>query len=165
MSIETILVSAAVGLVTGLVTAYYTVVFKMRQEREAWEREFAVKIVDARAKGRDISDYLVQQYAIAFLVVRTGTEVKRKVFIPPSGSILIGRNPELCDLVLHDDSYISTRHAIFRSRDSKVFVLDLGSSAGTIVNNERISPKEAVKLKPGDVIQIGRTEMTFYQIE
>ena len=78
-------------------------------------------------------------------------------------SFLIGRAND-CDLRL-DDSHASRQHARIRvegARDAPRFVLhDLATDNGTSVNGRR---QTAVELNNGDVIRIGRTELTFKRL-
>jgi len=72
-------------------------------------------------------------------------------------STVIGRKG--AELILDDDS-VSQRHAQIEihSKD-KITIKDLASKNGTRVNNVLVS---AVKIRNGDVIQLGKTRMTFY---
>jgi hypothetical protein len=59
---------------------------------------------------------------------------------------------------LGDDDFASARHARIDPRADGVWVEDLGSTNGTFVNGGRIA---AERLKPGDVVRIGQTELRF----
>ena len=63
------------------------------------------------------------------------------------------------DLVL-DDPMVSRDHVQLRADSGRFYLFDLGSKAGTTVNN---FPASNVALKPGDVIQIGQTRMIYNQ--
>lgn len=63
------------------------------------------------------------------------------------------------DLVL-DDPMVSRDHIQLRADNGRFYLFDLGSKAGTTINN---FPASNVALKPGDVIQIGQTKMIFNQ--
>jgi hypothetical protein len=62
-------------------------------------------------------------------------------------------HPEIaCDW----DSAVSHRHAkIDLDPDGNAFLVDLGSSNGTMLNGQLISPSSPVKLKDGDRISLG----------
>lgn len=60
-----------------------------------------------------------------------------------------------CNVPLEDDNYASNRHARVVIRDGTVWVEDLGSTNGTLVNDAMISSPTA--LHRGDRLQIGRT--------
>jgi FHA domain len=57
-----------------------------------------------------------------------------------------------------EDDFASARHARIDPRADGVWVEDLGSTNGTFVNGGRIA---AERLKPGDVVRIGQTELRF----
>lgn len=63
---------------------------------------------------------------------------------------LIGKNTSICDIAL-DNPTISRKHAVFQSKNTnEIFVFDLGSTHGTLVNNLKIPTKLFHKLKPFD---------------
>ncbi len=66
-------------------------------------------------------------------------------------TLSIGRGVE-CDLVIND-TYLSTRHALFSFDDGDLLVEDLGSTNGTYVNHELIAHR--TRLERGDIVQIG----------
>ncbi|HET9689819.1 MAG TPA: FHA domain-containing protein [Acidimicrobiales bacterium] len=73
------------------------------------------------------------------------------------GSELTVGRASTCGLVLTDDSFVSSMHARFFRRDGGVWVEDLGSTNGTLVNDHRLTG--ATALAPGDVVTVGRTPM------
>jgi len=97
--------------------------------------------------------------AIAWLVMMEG-EREGEDFRITKEEFKIGRDPSLkCDLVLKDPT-VSKEHAKIKLQDDgKIYIYDLGSENGTIVNDEEIKgPKE---LKDGDIIVIGKTKFLF----
>jgi pSer/pThr/pTyr-binding forkhead associated (FHA) protein len=71
-------------------------------------------------------------------------------------SIRIGRAPDN-DLVLRDPA-TSGHHARVERRGTAFYVVDLGSTNGTLVNGEVVMERE---LKDGDSITIGQNAVTF----
>ena len=71
--------------------------------------------------------------------------------LPRSGSIVIGRSPDIELRVQH--ASVSRRHATIRVEDGIVRVADLGSHNGTRVNGEPVG--EARALASGDVVTVG----------
>jgi hypothetical protein len=63
------------------------------------------------------------------------------------------------DLELESDEFASARHARFEPRRDGVWVEDVGSTNGTYVNGLRL--EQPRRLKPGDVIRIGDTDLRF----
>lgn len=54
------------------------------------------------------------------------------------------------------DAGISRMHAELRMTTDGIFVIDLDSSNGTIVNGKRIAAQEPEPLQHGDIMQLGR---------
>lgn len=74
--------------------------------------------------------------------------------------ISIGR-AEDNDVVLEGDEFASSHHARIESNREGVWVLDLNSTNGTFVNGSRLDGRR--RLREGDVVQIGETELKFEQ--
>ncbi len=72
--------------------------------------------------------------------------------------VTIGRSRQN-DLGLEADEFASARHARFEPRRDGVWVEDIGSTNGTYVNGVRLD--EPRRLKPGDVVRIGETDLRF----
>lgn len=72
------------------------------------------------------------------------------------GRMTLGRATD-CDLVVSEPS-VSSRHAQVIVNAAGTTLMNLFSANGTFVNGE---PIDTVKLKPGDVIQMGRVEFLF----
>ena len=60
-----------------------------------------------------------------------------------------------CGIVLADDSFVSNVHARVFRRDGAVYVEDLGSRNGTLLNGEPLA--QATPLRRGDQVQFGQT--------
>ena len=73
-----------------------------------------------------------------------------------TGTTRIGRSPA-ADICLEDAS-VSRRHAIILREGEEVRVLDDRSLNGVWVNGERVTTRV---LADGDVLTIGRNELTF----
>lgn len=85
-----------------------------------------------------------------FVLHHYGTEVK----LHPDQPVTIGRDPE-CELRI-DDPAASRRHARILVRGDEVFVRDLDSANGVLVNGQRIVGE--TQLHPGDRIRIGQNK-------
>ena len=70
----------------------------------------------------------------------------------------IGRSLE-SDIVLTDDDRVSRNHAELMWQGNQLMVIDCGSRNGVWLNHQRIT--EAVQLKAGDRLRIGRQEFIF----
>ncbi|MDQ1533648.1 MAG: hypothetical protein QOF28_1409 [Actinomycetota bacterium] len=71
-----------------------------------------------------------------------------------NGEITIGRAAG-CGVSLPDDTFVSNVHARVYERDGDIFVEDLGSTNGSLVNGAALTT--ATKLRKGDRIQVGQT--------
>ncbi len=70
----------------------------------------------------------------------------------------IGRD-KANNISLHNDSYVSRHHAWVLFIKGSYWVEDLGSTNGTLLNDELLSERK--QIFPGDRIKIGRTELVF----
>ncbi|MHB8626853.1 MAG: FHA domain-containing protein [Aggregatilineales bacterium] len=66
---------------------------------------------------------------------------------------VIGRARE-CELVV-DSTQISRQHARLELDHDQVIIIDLGSTNGSSVNGERLTPREPRRLRAGDKINLG----------
>lgn len=76
-------------------------------------------------------------------------------------SLVIGRNEKVCDLGITYDDSISSRHCELFMRDNSLYCRDLGSSNGTMINQQKVY--QEVKIESGDILRIGRVSF-FIQI-
>lgn len=73
--------------------------------------------------------------------------------------LTVGRNAQLCDFVLSDDT-ISQRHfRLVRTADG-VMIEDLSSLNGTYVNGWRLEPFQVVPLRNGMNLAAGHVQLT-----
>jgi pSer/pThr/pTyr-binding forkhead associated (FHA) protein len=94
----------------------------------------------------------------ALLQVKRGPNAG-STFLLDRDSSTVGRSTE-SDVFL-DDVTVSRKHATFERRpEGDWFVRDGGSLNGTYVNGEQV---DETKLAAGDVVQIGRFKLTFFQ--
>jgi hypothetical protein len=70
--------------------------------------------------------------------------------------VVIGRSRD-CDIQLNDAN-VSRRHAELRQEGASYWIVDLSSTNGMEVNGKRV---KRAKLKDGDTITLGSTEITF----
>lgn len=70
--------------------------------------------------------------------------------------VVIGRSRD-CDIQLADAN-VSRRHAELRQEGASYWIVDLGSTNGLEVNGKRV---KRAKLRSGDTITMGSTELTF----
>jgi pSer/pThr/pTyr-binding forkhead associated (FHA) protein len=93
------------------------------------------------------------------LVVAQSTEMAAGTVFAVEDQLLAGRADD-AQIRLGGDGYASGHHARFmRVHDGDVVVEDLGSTNGTFVNGEQLHGQRP--LRPGDVVTIGQTELTY----
>jgi hypothetical protein len=91
----------------------------------------------------------LEQEVVALVFDGTRREVKER-------RVVIGRSRD-CDIQL-SDANVSRRHAEVRQEGASYWVVDLGSTNGMEVNGKRV---KRAKLRDGDTITLGSTEITF----
>ena len=80
-----------------------------------------------------------------------------KEFVLYRNPTILGSSPK-CEIYLFKDESVEPRHAAI-STDGRLYVIeDLGSEAGTFVNNQRISRR---RLRSEDEIQVGKTRFIY----
>ena len=82
------------------------------------------------------------------------------MFYLPYGASELGRKPGRCDIVVRGDGYISGKHARALASVEHLEIIDLGSTNGTYVNNERVAPDQVRELQAGDTVRLGQTDLT-----
>jgi pSer/pThr/pTyr-binding forkhead associated (FHA) protein len=124
------------------------------------DTEFKVLRVDSPDQFNSVVD--MEQTAVdirgeqtVVLVAITGPDAG-KSFTLVEGINMIGRNPG--SRVSLSDGTVSRKHAMIKCSDGKLTLFDMGSTAGTKLNGAKLG---GVEVESGDVISVGRTEMTF----
>jgi len=115
---------------------------------------FPIKALERRHLGPPA---LAQEAGGPRLEVRVGNLVG--TFSANKPVITIGRRDPagkvVPDVDLSADDAVSRRHAELRLREGAAYLVDLGSTNGTLVNGEALIPGEERQLADGDVIQLG----------
>jgi len=73
---------------------------------------------------------------------------------PVGGELTIGRGGG-CGIALPADTFVSTVHARAYAVDDDLWIEDLGSTNGTLVNDERL--QQPARLQRGDRVTVGST--------
>jgi pSer/pThr/pTyr-binding forkhead associated (FHA) protein len=93
----------------------------------------------------------VSRYALHYF----GTEIKLA-----DGDFVIGRDPD-CDLRL-DDQAVSRRHARLRVQGEEVWLEDLESQNGVLLNGTRIAAP--TRLAPRDRVRVGQHKFELREV-
>jgi len=91
------------------------------------------------------------------LVVKQRGRTARTFTLPSDQVFAVGRAPKVNSLQLTDPT-VSAQHFKIVPKDGECYVVDLDTTNGTAVNDERIRVR---KLRSGDVIRAGAVEFTF----
>lgn len=94
-----------------------------------------------------------RSFGIEVIEVSIEGDIKLGSVIPIKGNITLGRKDGNSIILL--DQHVSGNHARFLIRNDSLFIEDLNSTNGTVVNGKLINGK--VKLHPNDEIRIGTT--------
>ncbi len=161
MDIQAIIVSAIVGVITSAITAYITARFKIRQEQDKWQREFALKYAELQSTDPARARSVAKQFGLGVLIIEwCDSSERERVFVPPNCRLVAGRGKE--NDIDTRDNFTSRQHTAILADESDVYAQDLGSTNATFVNDLRISGKR--KLRTGDVVRLGNTRLTFHEV-
>jgi len=87
-----------------------------------------------------------------------GTEpTQEPALLISEDGLTIGRHAN-CELVV-DSASTSAQHARIEKKGGDHFVTDLGSAAGTWLNDKKLQPNKPKCLHPGDVLQFGAPDV------
>ncbi len=103
----------------------------------------------------DFSSFVPPKETRWMIKVISGPNAGAEFSMKPSSTYILGKDPNVCDVVFQDLS-VSRQHAKFSVDDQEnVFIEDLGSRNGVIINGELISAKR--KLESEDLVGLGTT--------
>jgi len=92
-----------------------------------------------------------EREAVARLVAQAAGASDIPVF---EGATTVGRRPGN-DCVIAGDPFVSGRHACLDAVGHSITITDVGSTNGTTVNGQRLSPSIPMSLEPGDEVTLG----------
>ena len=117
---------------------------------------FALKIMykDVKGGGRRRPPVRKKNHGLEVLEVAKDNDIKIGTIIPVRSTISIGRKDENSIVLI--DQHVSGNHAKLLIKNDILFIEDLNSTNGTLVNGERISGK--VKLYSKDIVKVGNTK-------
>ena len=80
---------------------------------------------------------------------------KWNFILRPENEAIIGRKGSPYEQLLADLNLISRRHGKFVKQGREWYIVDFGSTNGTLVNDVELQPDVPMKFQAGDVIDIG----------
>lgn len=89
--------------------------------------------------------------------------IERSPALDPGASFPVGAAPVTIGrsldnaIAIHEDEYASARHARIEPLRDGLWIVDLGSTNGTYVNEQPVNGRE--RLREGDLVRIGETEL------
>jgi pSer/pThr/pTyr-binding forkhead associated (FHA) protein len=94
------------------------------------------------------------------------TGAAEPIFIKPSEEYLLGRYEDINGLNLAPygalERGVSRVHAALRRGDEMLYLVDLGSTNGTFLNEQALTPNQPRILRSGDQIRLGQFVMHIY---
>ena len=140
----------AVGAVASVATAYVTARLTARTQLRRWRAEQAEKYAALAAEDPAKAQALARQFAVGVLIIELEDPLQReKIFIPPHTRMIAGRD-KANEVVL--PSPASRQHFAISADGNRAYVEDLGSANGTVLNEQLVSGRTA--LRDGDILRI-----------
>jgi len=110
-------------------------------------------------KEEELPIALITEAAFILKVV-SGPNAGSEFGMEPGKSYIVGKDPNLCDIIFTDLS-VSKQNAKITLEQKNIFIEDLNSKNGTFVNNVKV--KEKTQIASRDLITLGTT--TFLIVE
>ncbi len=97
------------------------------------------------------------------LLLQVGEQDQTKVGLEIKDEVLLGRSdpitsyyPDL-DLTPYGarELGVSRRHLVIRQLNGQLFIEDIGSANGTLINGQGVPPNQDIPLKDGDKLKLG----------
>ena len=107
--------------------------------------------VPSEVKHHIIADPAVQ----IGLKIKTGNTAEQNIAINVVSSLIIGRS-DTCDIYI-DDTKLSRQHFVIENDNGNLYVMDLQSRNGTMLNGIRINSRQP--LQSGDKITVGLSDI------
>jgi len=151
------------------------IIESFKGESVSFEKPLRLRLLADDSLGVDelkvIPAQQLQQQITTATVIKLTPEKQNPVLVPEQACLIIdGRQPMMLttpivsigrhssnDIVILDPQ-VSRKHLQLRAEKGSYLLFDLSSTGGTLVNNKPVS---SAKLKPGDVIKIGKTLLIY----
>lgn len=121
----------------------------------------AAYVEQDRTMALDVSQFNRGSFqpCVGWVVVRNG-ELAGRDFRLVDGKNTLGTAAD-CDVVL-TDPYLSSKQCVIRYENGTFTLVDLDSTNGTYLNDDRVSKADMID---NDTIRVGRTELKFKALE
>ncbi|WWR15826.1 DUF6382 domain-containing protein [Lachnospiraceae bacterium JLR.KK008] len=142
-----------------------------REETELWQWEMEKTPYTEEKFHENSSGNITEQadgrtiYVGKSLLNREYSLIERKKgaekeYPIPSYPFLIGKEKERVNLAVKEHT-VSRIHAKLTEEEGIIYIEDLHSTNGTLLNDLPLEPHERIKLKRGDLLQFGKAEFVF----
>jgi pSer/pThr/pTyr-binding forkhead associated (FHA) protein len=111
----------------------------------------ALRIMYKDVKNGDKRRVLKKAFGLEIINSGDNPNLKKGGIVPIRGNLTIGRKED--NMVIINDPYVSSYHAKIYVKNTDYLLEDLGSTNGTLLNEEKLEGK--AYLNPGDEIEIG----------
>lgn len=137
-----------------LAAAVILIVVKRKKKKAALDNQASIPPTGAAPSDPTDSGYRLQGVS--------GALEGRRFMIKTDSMLILGRNPELCNVTYPANTAgVSGKHCQVWCDHGKVYVKDLGSSHGTFLGpGKRVSSNQPIRLKPGDCFYLGSQDET-----
>lgn len=117
---------------------------------------YSLKIMykDVKGGGRTRPPIRKKNHGLEVLKVPGESDIRIGSIIPVRSTISLGRKEE--NSIVLVDQHVSSNHAKLLIKNEILYIEDLNSTNGTLVNGEKISGR--VKLYSQDIIEVGVTK-------
>lgn len=113
----------------------------------------SLKIMYKDIKNTGKSKHKKNMLGLEIIEPGNSINLKKGGVIPVKGEITLGRKKD--NLFMLDDPYVSGHHAKIYYADGNYIIEDIGSTNGTLLNENRVEGRTPIT--PGDIIKIGST--------
>ncbi|MCH5239972.1 MAG: FHA domain-containing protein [Muribaculaceae bacterium] len=112
--------------------------------------------VKTTKEEEDLVDY--GNTTVGGRIARIGLVLKARkghIQLRPQDEAIIGRSDSPYEHLLSNCNLISRKHAKFEKRGRDWYIVDLGSTNGTLINDVELQPGTPMKFQEGDVVDLG----------
>jgi hypothetical protein len=154
-------VACIVGVLVLAIVALFIMLLRTRGRMGQMARKVATSTTGV-LKGITKRLGALPQQSPGKLVVVHGSNVGRE-FRLSTPVVKVGRDPQFCDIALHDD-FVSNPHFTIQLEHTHFYIIDENSTNGTKLNGVPIPPRQRMLLQPDAMIEIGNTRLQFKRL-
>lgn len=159
-----------IAVITGIVILIVSLVKKKKEQNKVVEVDNIFTSMDETAvteclgtqsaSGSDGETVLILDNSSSRSCILTLTDINQPAHSFSkniSGRIVIGRSAANTDICIDYDKSVSSRHCAIERRGNSFYLIDLGSSNGTYLNDNKVLSE--VEIYSGGIIKLGRIQL------